>query len=97
MTKSLTKSKSNARIEAEIAASLAILKLGHNTSAPDDTYFVVAEWSRPARAFVDRQDLGLYKTEGAARDTAGELMVGTTRLIRYTVWQGNVTTRRQLG
>ena len=95
--------KSSKQLDAEIATELARtaprkLRLGHETTVPDGTYFVVGGWSYPARAYVDRQDLGLYPSEGLARDAAARaLMVGMTRLIRYTVWQGSVTTRKQLG
>lgn len=68
----------------------AMLKLGQETTVPDGTYYGTAAWDTKARDYLDRP--GLYRTEGDARKNCP---MGT-RMVRWTVHNGSVTTRRGL-
>jgi hypothetical protein len=68
------------------------LSLGSDTTVADGTYFGLATWSATERDYRDVP--GLYATEREARKNGGDA-VGT-RLVRWTVFRGSVTTRRGL-
>jgi hypothetical protein len=68
------------------------LKLNAETTLADGAYYGVATWSAPARDYVDVP--GAYQTEHEARTNGGG-EVGS-RLVRWTVYRGSVTTRRGL-
>jgi hypothetical protein len=66
------------------------LKLGQPTTVADGIYFGVAAWSAKARDYLDIP--GLYGSESEAR---AHSPMGT-RLVRWSVADGSVTTRRGL-
>lgn len=69
-----------------------VLKLGQAAPVADGTYFGVATWSTAQRDYLDVP--GVYASEPAAREGGG----GATgsRLVRFTVHGGSVTTRKGL-
>lgn len=68
--------------------------LGNATDAADGTYYVVAVWDAKKRDYVDDPSAGVFRS-GTDAQLAGARKMGT-RLVRYTVSDGFVTTRRGL-
>jgi len=66
------------------------LRLGQPTTVPDGEWFAVATWSRAERDYIEDPKIGLFSRQPLS------LPVGS-RAIRYTVYDGYVTTRRGLG
>lgn len=72
----------------------ARLHLGQPTTVPDGTWFAIAVWDTKQRDYIDSPSLGLHSRSTPEMERAAS-PVGH-RVIRYTVWQGFVTTRRGL-
>jgi len=93
------------RVEAErqdrLAATafqprrVARLTLGHPTDAPDGAWYVIAVWDRSARDYVQPESVDLFDTPTRAQLSGQQDVVGT-RLIRFFVNGGFVTTRKRL-
>lgn len=71
---------------------VSVLVLGHSVDIADGVYFGVATWDGSHRDYLDVP--GVYASEGEARANGG----GATgsRLVRWTISKGVVTTRRGL-
>lgn len=67
--------------------------LGSDTDMADGTYYGIATWDTSHRDY--RDEPGVYKSETAARAACDARAVGS-RLVRWTVFAGSVTTRRGL-
>ena len=68
------------------------LHLGSETEAADGVHFGLAVWDAAKRDYADVA--GLFASESDARKGGGD-KIGT-RLVRWTVSKGFVTTRRGL-
>jgi hypothetical protein len=69
------------------------LYLGSDTDLADGTYYGVARWDSAHRDYRDVP--GVYHSESDARSLGGAAAVGS-RIVRWTVYRGSVTTRRGL-
>lgn len=69
-----------------------LLRLGAETEMADGVYYGIATWSALDRLY--RDVAGLYRSEYDAREAGGGAM--GSRLVRWTVHSGLVTTRRGL-
>lgn len=68
------------------------LNLGSATQVADGTWYALATWDNKHRDYREDAALGIYDS---ADEAAAAKKMGT-RLVRYTIHQGAVTTRRGL-
>ncbi len=73
----------------------ASLTLGGATTVPDGTWYAIAVWNSKRRDYFDDPAKGLHPSQDIGAMQLS-LPVGS-RLVRYTVSKGYVTTRRGLG
>lgn len=70
------------------------MKLNNKVDLPDGTYFVSQVWVSAHRDYTDQRH-GVHTSEHAAKASSATEMAGTTKIYRYTVHQGAVTTKRK--